>query len=87
MEEVVGEIGDKLIRRHPHVFTDPRPLSVEEAGRLWQELKAREKKERGKTGTGPSGGLNGLGISGQDHRLRLRFCRYDATDVWATGFR
>jgi nucleoside triphosphate diphosphatase len=55
MEEVASEIGDKLIRRHPHVFTDPRSLSVEEAGRLWQELKAREKKERGKTGTGPSG--------------------------------
>ena len=41
--DVAREIGDKLIRRHPHVFESPRVLSLEEAGRLWQELKAQEK--------------------------------------------
>jgi len=44
---VAREIGDKLIRRHPHVFESPRVLSLEEAGRLWQELKAQEKSGGG----------------------------------------
>lgn len=46
IQAVVREIGDKLVRRHPHVFAEPRRLSFEEAGRLWQSLKSREKQER-----------------------------------------
>lgn len=45
IEDVAREIGDKLIRRHPHVFENPRRLTVEEAGRLWKQLKAREKEQ------------------------------------------
>jgi len=45
IEDVAREIGDKLIRRHPHVFENPRRLTVEEAGRLWRMLKSREKGE------------------------------------------
>ncbi len=47
LRDVAREIGDKLIRRHPHVFESPRVLSLEEAGRLWQELKAQEKSGGG----------------------------------------
>ena len=46
-------IGEKLIRRHPHVFGDGpegRP-SVETAGKVleqWEQIKAREQKAEGK---------------------------------------
>jgi len=44
--DVVAAINAKLIRRHPHVFTDARDLSAAEVKRLWAQIKAREKEER-----------------------------------------
>ncbi len=43
IQDVARDIGDKLIRRHPHVFENPRRLTIEEAAQLWQDLKAQEK--------------------------------------------
>jgi ATP diphosphatase len=45
VRDVAREIGEKLIRRHPHVFADPRRLTLEEAERLWKTLKARERDD------------------------------------------
>ena len=42
-KDMAREIGDKLIRRHPYVFELPRQLTLEEATRVWKEIKAREK--------------------------------------------
>jgi ATP diphosphatase len=43
---VVEAITTKLIRRHPHVFGDARDLAPAEVKRLWDEIKAAEKRER-----------------------------------------
>jgi ATP diphosphatase len=48
-DAVAAAIGDKLVRRHPHVFraTDsngnPEPLSVEEQSVVWENIKAQER--------------------------------------------
>jgi MazG family protein len=42
-EAVVGSICDKLERRHPHVFGGAGPLTADEQGAVWEDIKARER--------------------------------------------
>lgn len=42
--EVINEISDKLIRRHPHVFGDMKVNSAAEQSALWEQLKKAEGK-------------------------------------------
>lgn len=44
IDEVINEISDKLIRRHPHVFGDLKVNSVVEQSALWEKLKKAEGK-------------------------------------------
>jgi len=44
IEDVVGNLGDKLIRRHPHVFGDAIASSANDVIRTWDKVKAAEKK-------------------------------------------
>jgi MazG family protein len=44
-------INQKLIRRHPHVFGDESAESAGDVKRIWGEIKAAEKKEKGKEQT------------------------------------
>ena len=47
LEEVVKDIDDKLVRRHPHVFGDASKLgSGDEVIVEWEKIKAAEKKDR-----------------------------------------
>jgi MazG family protein len=43
----LDRINQKLIRRHPHVFGDGTAESAEDVKRIWGEIKAAEKKDRG----------------------------------------
>ena len=43
MDDVLGGICEKLIRRHPHVFENPTELTTEEVLAQWEEIKAAEK--------------------------------------------
>lgn len=46
--EVAGTIGEKLVRRHPHVFAEPQSAIDEAAlSRQWEEHKARERAAAG----------------------------------------
>ena len=54
--DAVQGIADKLVRRHPHVFTpDGRPLAegtditTAEVRRRWEDLKAGERAAKGRT--------------------------------------
>jgi XTP/dITP diphosphohydrolase len=40
---VAGQLADKLVSRHPHVFGDVRVASVAEQVELWEQLKVTEK--------------------------------------------
>lgn len=46
-EDVAAGIGDKLERRHPHVFGDQRIASSQQQSRAWEAHKAAERRERG----------------------------------------
>jgi tetrapyrrole methylase family protein / MazG family protein len=43
LEEVIGEINTKLIRRHPHIFADVKVNSAEEVVRNWEQIKKKER--------------------------------------------
>jgi len=43
MAEVIGEINDKLIRRHPHVFGEKKVNGVAEVLTNWEKLKEQER--------------------------------------------
>ena len=45
-------INEKLIRRHPHVFGDGTAETAGDVKRIWGEIKAAEKKDRGKDAAG-----------------------------------
>ncbi|WP_225744685.1 MazG nucleotide pyrophosphohydrolase domain-containing protein [Marinilactibacillus sp. Marseille-P9653] len=47
LEEVLDGINRKLRRRHPHVFDGVEANTPEEVDALWQEIKKKEKEERG----------------------------------------
>jgi MazG family protein len=46
--DALDAINDKLIRRHPHVFGDESAQTAGDVKRIWGEIKAAEKKDKGK---------------------------------------
>lgn len=51
MGNVADTIADKLIRRHPHVFTEQRQSGMEALDAQWDRIKAEEKERRGESPT------------------------------------
>ena len=49
MRDVLQEIIDKMIRRHPHVFADVEVDSVDDVMQVWAKVKAAEGKEAKKS--------------------------------------
>jgi MazG family protein len=47
IEDVIGGIIDKMIRRHPHVFGDATVSDTAEVLRNWSRIKAEERAEKG----------------------------------------
>ena len=45
-EDVVNDISDKMIRRHPHVFGDVTVSDSEEVLKNWAEIKKQEKERK-----------------------------------------
>ena len=44
IDDVLREINDKLIRRHPHIFEDSEDLDSKEVLKQWEEIKNKEKQ-------------------------------------------
>jgi MazG family protein len=47
IDDSLDAISEKLIRRHPHVFSDGTAKTSDDVKRRWDEIKADEKKEKG----------------------------------------
>lgn len=43
INDVINDICEKMIRRHPHVFGDDKALTTEEALKIWEKEKQKEK--------------------------------------------
>ena len=54
--EVIREIHDKMIRRHPHVFGKTRARDSAEVLRNWEQIKAAERRASGKKSDSNGGG-------------------------------
>jgi nucleoside triphosphate diphosphatase len=59
-DDVVASINDKLVRRHPHVFSDASYESEAARSEAWESQKARERDQ--KVGR-PSGRLEGVAMA------------------------
>src|SRR5438309_9361491 len=58
LSEVIREIHDKMIRRHPHVFGETRAKDSAEVLRNWEQIKAEERRiSGGKGDSSPGDGL------------------------------
>ncbi len=44
MADVVNEVSEKMVRRHPHVFGDAKQDSVQGVQQNWEAIKAKEKE-------------------------------------------
>ena len=47
-DDIAQGISDKLIRRHPHVFSDNKVQSNQELSKQWDDIKAQERIKAGK---------------------------------------
>jgi MazG family protein len=48
IEDSLDAINSKLVRRHPHVFGEESAETAGDVKRIWGEVKAAEKKEKGR---------------------------------------
>lgn len=60
IEDVLGQLADKLIRRHPHVFgngaIDPTPTNADQVVARWEDIKQTERRASGR----PESALDGV---------------------------
>jgi ATP diphosphatase len=56
-EDVVDAICDKMVRRHPHVFSDTVIPDAQAQSVAWEETKARERAVKGGAESSPLGGV------------------------------
>jgi len=47
---VAAGMREKLVRRHPHLFAEPREVAVADLHVSWEAMKARERAQTGSTG-------------------------------------
>ena len=55
ISDVIREIHDKMIRRHPHVFGETRAKDSAEVLRNWEQIKAEERRSKAKNPVNHSG--------------------------------
>jgi MazG family protein len=49
LEDVIREVTEKLVRRHPHVFGEGRLATSDQVMAQWEKIKAEEKARSGRT--------------------------------------
>ena len=46
IEDVIDELNSKLIRRHPHVFSDGNVKDAKDSLKIWEDVKAKERSSK-----------------------------------------
>ena len=57
IEDALDAVNQKLVRRHPHVFGEETAETSGDVKRIWGEIKATEKKDKGGEDLGLLGGV------------------------------
>jgi MazG family protein len=66
VSDVIREVHEKMVRRHPHVFGDQRAKDAEEVLKNWHQIKAQERRTKAGRGAGsaeiaaPESALDGV---------------------------
>jgi tetrapyrrole methylase family protein / MazG family protein len=47
IEDVMREVGDKIVRRHPHVFGEERLGTADQVLAQWEQIKVEERRAKG----------------------------------------
>jgi len=63
ISDVIREIHDKMIRRHPHVFGETRAKDAAEVLRNWEQIKAQERLSKTEARGNLSGSKAGIEVS------------------------
>jgi tetrapyrrole methylase family protein/MazG family protein len=79
LDDVVGSISAKLIRRHPHVFGDVIVGGAADVERNWEQLKAAEKTDRESVLDGIPRSMPALGAA-QEIQRKLKKAGFDWPD-------
>ncbi|MBL4804762.1 MAG: nucleoside triphosphate pyrophosphohydrolase [Alphaproteobacteria bacterium] len=58
INDVIGDITEKMITRHPHVFGDGEAQNPDDVDKIWDERKKAEQSK--KTGNTPESALDGV---------------------------
>lgn len=58
LSDVYRAIGQKVIRRHPHVFGEARASTAAEVARNWERIKGAERNEKETPDEGPLAGIS-----------------------------
>ncbi|QJE72893.1 nucleoside triphosphate pyrophosphohydrolase [Aerophototrophica crusticola] len=86
-DAIAGQIADKMIRRHPHVFGDAVVPTADDQTNRWEEQKARERAEKaaaeGKAPSALDGVITGLPALTRALKLQKRAARvgFDWTEA------
>jgi MazG family protein len=64
---VAGSISDKLLRRHPHVFASAAQATATEQSRIWEDIKAEERRAAALRAAGTAAGLPGVHAAPPSH--------------------
>lgn len=85
LQDVIDDVVDKLIRRHPHVFGDTHVNGSDEVLVNWEAIKKQEKQERKHVLDGVAQGLPALmrAYKLQSKAAKVGFDWCDVKDVWA----
>ena len=85
LQDIIDEVVDKLIRRHPHVFGDTHVDGSDEVLVNWEAIKKQEKSERKCVLDGVTQGLPALlrAYKVQCKAAKVGFDWNNAEDVWA----
>lgn len=63
IDDVAGDLADKMVRRHPHVFAGETAETSERVLELWNAAKAEEKRERTSVLDGVSPAMPALALA------------------------
>jgi len=88
LEDVVNQVNEKLVRRHPHVFADEKVESSTQLEHRWEQHKHEERKIKSENDKADPGTFDGIASTMPalkwSHKIQKRAARtgFDWPEIW-----